>query len=157
MGRRIGQGHALVLGRNVDQLGSELGELGRRAEATIQVGFGPARTLDDPPQDDLIPFGETRFSQDLPGAVRACHVEEPLDLGLVGAGADQVRGRPPPEHEPQSADDDGFPGARLTRQDVEALLERERELFDKYEISNPELYQHAASAIAEGSRQGSRF
>ncbi len=47
------------------------------------------------------------------------HVEDALDVGRVGAGADELRAEPAAEERPDGVDDDRLTGAGLAREDVE--------------------------------------
>src|SRR5690242_10869804 len=75
-------------------------------------------------------------------ALEVGDVEHALDRGFVRAGADQVSARPLAEEQTQRADDDGFTGARLAREHIEAFRQRKVYLFNDCEIAYAQLCEH---------------
>ena len=97
VGRRIGQATRSRAARRCRRGRRELGELGGRAEAPVDVGarLRPS-VLDDPPHDELALAGDARRVQlgRRPGP--GDQLEERLDLGLVGARSRTSSGRARP-------------------------------------------------------------
>src|SRR5690606_29610436 len=81
-------------------------------------------------------------------------VEDALDDGLLGAGADGLGRGALAEDELERAEEDALAGSGLARDDVEPAVELDFELFDQRVIADVEAAEHRAFA---GWRVGREF
>src|SRR5690606_11939991 len=145
----------LVLPVEVYRVGGHLAEDVERGGGVVDEGAAArGRDLAADDEDAL------RARLDLVGAQERRQpplvgvVEDPLDDGLPGAGADGLRARAVTEEQPEGADEDALPRARLARDDVEPAVELDLELLDEGVVADAEASKHCGLRIADfGSGQ----
>ena len=106
VGCGIGQGHAVVLGGDVGELGGERGQLARGAEPSVDVGAGLAGGLHDATDDEFGAAGDAlglELFEELP---LFAEIEEGLDVGFAGAGPYVFGAGAATEDKGEGADDD---------------------------------------------------
>ena len=141
----------LELAGHGDQALGRAGHVLARGAAPPGIGAGAA-VREDPPGDH-----EARL---VPGAevgepLEALFVEQPvrevelgLDVGLVGAGADEGRVAARPQEEADRLGQDRLPSARLAGDRVQAGRELELRLADEDEVVDPKATEHSAMVVA---------
>jgi hypothetical protein len=72
-------------------------------------------------------------------------IEQRLDLGLLGAGADDLRLGLAAQDELERLDQDRFAGAGLTGHHVHAGAELDLELVDNREVTHAKAGQHGSA------------
>ncbi len=138
-----------MLRGDVGELGREGRELPRGAEPAVEVGARAARRLDDPANHQVAVAGDAAGFERGEDAVGSAHVEERLDLGLVGAGPHLLGVGAAAEHQRERADDDRFARPGLAGEDVEAAIERELEGVHQDEVLDPEGDEHRGAQHRE--------
>src|SRR6185369_11734151 len=83
-------------------------------------------------------------------------VEQSLDRGLIGVAADEIGGAARSAQQAQSLQDNALAGTGLAGEDVEAGVERQRQVVDDGEVADPQLTQHGGRVrcSAVGSHRG---
>ena len=146
MRRGVGERHALVLGGDVAQVGGDGRELGRGAEATVDVR--PAAellaALHHPAHDELLLGGDARGLEPGQGPRAGGDLEQGLDLGLVGPRAEQLGPGPAAQDEREGVDQHRLSGPRLTGKYVESWRKFQREALDEGDVPDAQVRQHAA-------------
>ena len=117
-------------------------EIDERAGGLAQRRAGDERAVDERAaaslRRDLAPDDHFR-------AVRP--FEHRLDGGGLLAGPHELGAGAPADEQPDGADEDGFAGAGLTREDVEAGRELELEPVDDGEVGDAEEPNHRGTPI----------
>jgi hypothetical protein len=139
----------LVLSVDVDQVGADLGQRGRRHGPTIDAGDAPAAAAQLAGQNELAhrlavvqaQFGQRRLDRSRYRRVRV-QLEDGLHEGAVGAGADRLHRRPAAQDGADGVDDDGLAGARLPREHVQAGPERDPHVFEQGKVADGEFLEH---------------
>ena len=70
--------------------------------------------------------------------------EQRTDKRLIGAGTDQIPGRPLTQYSAHGVNDNGLTGTGLTGQGIETLLKGDLRLLDDGNILNMEQFQHSS-------------
>src|SRR5439155_23479827 len=87
----------------------------------------------------------------LRNVLQLADVEDSFDSRLVRARANEIGAGALAEQEAQCSDDDRLPGARFSRENVEAGRERKCHLLDDCEIADAQLGQHQPAWSRSGN------
>ena len=77
------------------------------------------------------------------------HGEHRLDGGGLGVGANHIGLRARTAHQENRVDQDGFAGAGLAGEDVEAGGEGDGDVLDHREVPDPQLAQHPVTMLGQ--------
>ena len=137
---------AFVLAVNLQKLRAQFPQRRRRRGAAADAAHGAAVRADFPLQEQrAVLLGHKperiKFLQDRIGKARKARA----DVGALFPAAHEFPRRALAEHRMDGVDHNGFAGARLTGQDVEAGAEFDIRFFDDRNIFNIKLVEHVSS------------
>ena len=89
-----------------------------------------------------------------PRRSRSCRrkVEDTLDVGLAGAGANDPRPRAPAEEQVEGVGEHGLAGARLAGEHVQAGREPQLRLLDQQQVLDTKLLEHVSRCSSARGR-----
>ena len=154
-----GQLAMLVLTVEREQRARHVAQLRERSRAAAQVGAGASVGADAPGEHELLGIGADALAELL--AQRLGQVEDPLDVGLAGAGTDDPRPRAAAEQQVEGVREHGLARAGLAGEDVQPARQAQLRLLDQEQILDTQLLQHltwstsARGRIATGARSAS--
>src|SRR5918994_2889577 len=146
---RRGQGELAVLVLTVEgkRAGAQRPQVGRGGRAALHEGARPPRDPDPATEHDLVRARwEPLADLAQPGVVvePVGKRQDPLHVGLLGAGADDLRPRLAPHQQVDRVREDRLPGPGLAGDRVEAPAEPKLGPLDQEQVLDTQLVQHAA-------------
>ena len=129
----------LVLAVDVDHPRSDFFLDGGGGRAAVDATLGPAAPRDFAAEDQKPFFGiEAVFGRDIGGGLVVRDVENGLDHGFIGPGADHLAAGALAQGHAHGIDNDRLARAGLTREHVEPRPDLEPQVIDQGEVLNME-------------------
>ena len=126
-------------------------DLARDAPVVDPGGLAPVSGV-DPPQDQLALLGlNSGLGQNLVHGMIRRESKHRRDLALLGPGTNQLGPPAPAKDKAQSFKKDGFPGAGLAGQHVEARLKLQSQPIDDQHIADVETPEHGSPPGRRGA------
>src|SRR3972149_6953773 len=147
MGLRVQQRLIFVLTVDVDQAASHLAKKPQRTETAIQVDAVFPRAADDSLNHHLVLSAISSLSQFIPERLRRLRKQR-LNARLFLPMPNDLRRDPSAGDKAEGVEHNGFSGAGLAGQHIEARAEVQRRFIDHRETLDPELAQHLIARLS---------
>ena len=145
-----------MLGCDVTEIRSNLRQLSRRAEASIDVGAAPRLWLSrhDAPHDELV-LSRYAGGLQLGGSTRSGHeLEQGLHLSFRGSVPHELRSRPTTKYKRKCVHNHGLTSAGLAGNHVESRRELKDQALDEHDVANGQLDKHGRNGFQPYARRG---
>jgi hypothetical protein len=143
VGRRVEQPLGLVLAVDDREPRGEVAEEAHGHEGAVYGRAAFSVRLELPADDHLVPIrAEPALLEE---HRRVLDFEDSLDRGALFARPDEVRGRPIPQEQTESVDQDRLAGAGLAGQESQPGAELDLERRNEGDVVDPQQFKHAQS------------